>query len=240
MQCHRKHVLHVLQLGQRMLRISTIICVFLLFSAGISRADTKASSNLGWFRDFGLGLNLAGVFQEIATGSKHRKNLAVGPTLQLAVYRFPWNRFALNLSYFYYADEKTEGTKQVSVTNSHNRLDVAVQYDFCWKSLTTGLRMGTGLSITQTTTRLNESFSDLDGNHFFWDGEKKKAVGVVPGFIMGFVVGLNLGRLFSRNRQMDIEILAQGNYFKHEERDDFSLGVSLIVWPMSIVRKPNK
>lgn len=212
-----------------------IACITLLLLPEAAMAE-EMDKNTGWFRDFGLGLTALGAFQEIPMGREHTSTFALGPSLLVAVYRFPMHRIALDVAYIHYMGKQTSGTRQLSVTTSHSRLDVAVSFDFCWKALIAGLRMGTGLSIASTTTRFTDFTSDFSGDLSFHGGEEHAATGVNPGFLVGVTTGLNIGRLFASYRQIDIDLRIGADYFRHNERDDFTFGVAIVVWPMSIVR----
>ena len=217
-----------------MLKTLPAACL-LLFCYG-AQADPERASN-GWFRDFGVGFHAAAVFQETALGRDYDRTGALGPSLLMEVWRLPLHRFSLSTGYWYYFDKQTSGTKQVSVTTSHQRLDIAVHYDFCWKLLVAGAKTGMGMSIATTTTRLKETFNDLAGNNYFYDGTKKTATGVNPGFLFGITAGVNLGRLFRKKTPLDLRLLAQLEYIRHSERDDLSIGFAVVFWPMSVIRQ---
>jgi hypothetical protein len=193
---------------------------------------------LSWFSEFGASTNSGVTFQEKAQGWGFTPGWAVGPDVMIGLLRYRFHRVFLKLGYLYYGVDRRDGTEQIEVTTSYQRINLTANYDFCYKILVVGTHVGTSMMIVRTGAVLRDFDVLVSGNELSYENhsivDQVEATGVDFGFLTGLSVGLDLDPLFKKNtyrRWLNFELRLTGDYLRYSERDGFFAGAGIAYWP---------
>ena len=234
--------------------IALFLSLFLSgFHAFASENDSDASANdpendpendsdaTAWFSEFGFSAGAGASFQQKAVGWGWVPGWASGTDVLVGIMRFGRHRTYLVLGYLFYGREEVEGTSQVTVSTSYQRLDFTANYDFCHKALVAGLHLGTTAVLSKTRSVLSDFDVEISGNALVQDNfvivDEVEARGSHMGFLTGFSVGVDLDPLFKKYRDkarwLNFDLRLVADYLRYGERDDFYSGLTVSYWPFA-------
>lgn len=196
-----------------------------------------------WFGHAGLGFRAGASFRETATGTGFPAGYVLGPELYLAVWSYWIHRAIVGAGYLYLDDTREKGTKQIRVSSRFHRIDMFAGYEIAWKLLTAGVRVGTALTVVSVETEYGEPTWEVVGFgdeaelivHDPPDPEVSEKHGTSAGFLGGLGVGLAVGEFLFGIDDL-IEIRAQADYVRRDERDEFAVYGLLVFWPTRLLR----
>jgi hypothetical protein len=203
----------------------------------------QSSPGVQWFRHAGLGFRAGATFRETATSLDFPAAYALGPELYLAVWSYSIHRALIGAGYLYLDDSRKKGSEQISVSTEYHRVDLFAGYEIAWKMLTAGLRVGAALTIVRVETSYGQPTWEvigigeeaelvIYGPH---DPEVRKDTGLSPGFLGGLGIGLAIGHYLFGIDDL-IEIRAQADYVRRDERDEFAVYGLVVFWPTRLIR----
>lgn len=196
-----------------------------------------------WFRHAGIGFRSGAGFREKATSRDFPAGYVLGPELYLAVWLYDIHRVIVGAGYLYIDDERDKGTSEIGVSTQFQRVDMFAGYGIAWKLLTAVARVGTALTIVDVETRHGEPGWEIVGAgeeaeliiHDPEDPDVREERGVSPGFLGGLGVGLAIGHYLFGIDDL-IELRAQADYVRRDERDEFAVYGLLVFWPTRLIR----
>ncbi|MDD5309975.1 MAG: hypothetical protein PHU25_21875 [Deltaproteobacteria bacterium] len=197
---------------------------------GVVHADDATSPEKAeWFHGFFGGAGGGVAFMENAARPGFPVNPVIGPELGVAIFRYNLHRVVLTADYLNMLFERNQGSEQVRVTTSYQRVDLWAAYEVQWKLLVAGLRIGTALTIVQSRESIYDFQYHLENDQLVFtdraERDHKESLGVSPGLVTGLDVGLAL-------LDDGLEIRARGGYVRRGERDEFEASGWVVVWPM--------
>lgn len=203
---------------------------------GAQEAHSSHSYPL-WCKELGLSVD-GGVFlQEPALSHGVAPMPALGGSVSWGVFRYGAHRALLSASYLALLGTQTDGSQVVEISTAARQLfGFSAGYDFTWRMLVAGARVGLGLVYAETQSTIYEVSTRTEDEILFIDrlavAGRRTSAGLSTGFIGGVSAGVEFGQLFQRPETL--ELRAQGQALLRGERQDFIVGLSLAFWPSGL------
>jgi hypothetical protein len=195
-----------------------------------SVASAQDAPNPSWFQEFFVGLGGGAAFLENASRPGFPANPVVGPEAGVSIFRYDIHRVVLSAQYLDMLFGREDGTEQVRMATSYQRVDLWAGYEVQWKLLVAGIRLGTALTIVQSRASIYDVQYQVEGDALVFtdraERDHQDSLGVSPGLVTGLDVGLAL-------LDDGIEIRARGGYVRRGERDEFEASGWVVCWPMA-------
>jgi hypothetical protein len=196
-----------------------LLLAFFLFSAQLSAkvadaepAGKPAGSKIFQF-EMDAGIRMGGSFlQDSANYREFHRGFIAGPELGFQVLRVRVFRFGFTTGYFFYTDERRDGTDEITVNTVYQRVDFQGSADLILKAFILNLRAGAGIAIFKT-----EIMNSISQNP-----ETFSNTGARPGFLGGLGTGVEFGKhLFHLKK--NIYLFVQSDWLRRDHRNDFTL-----------------
>ena len=197
----------------------------------------------GGFSEFWVEATIGGVWAQIATPKDYHGSFKGFLDFRTSVYHWGSHHLILGAGYNRAFSDATDGSEQVVVETTYRRADLYAGYDFLWRALAVGAKLGIAGHFVTTKTSLNtiEVYSDGDSYGFTKTGtiDSQEYTGFEPGLLLGMNAGLDISRLASFGEDV-LRILFIFDYSPRGSRSDFNIGGAVSVGFRGWGKKPQQ
>ncbi len=206
-------------------------------SAQEPTTDTTVDRSVAWFPGLALAVQAGSAWLETATSDEFRIKPTIGGQLMLDVLSTRQHVVVLDLGYVFLFGTDHTGTREVSVSTSYHRIHATLGYDFRYKVLIVGGRLGAAGMMFKTVTELWKSSHEVIGGQLvFNDGQIigfRKDIGIDFGLMGRVELGLDLTRLLGGPSSV-AELRLRADLVRRGEREEYFAGLVMVFRPTSL------